>query len=100
MGDRIQAKPAKWRDISGTVTTGGTAQALSAGLIDRAGFWVQNNSSGDLWIRDGGSVAAAAQPSLKITAGQLYESPITGVPSGSISIFGATTGQAFTAREW
>lgn len=85
---------------SGTVTLGGTAQALMAGNPGRKGFFVQNNSSGDLWINELGNAAAAAQPALRLVPGAYYESPITGCPVGAISIFGATTGQAFTAREW
>jgi hypothetical protein len=86
-------------DRSGTITTGGTAQTLMAANGLRAGYSVQNLSSGDLWISDVGT-AAASQPSMKIVAGALYESPMTGVPRGAISIYGATTAQAFAAREW
>lgn len=65
----------------------------------RSGFWVQNSSAGDLWISDVGT-AGATQPSFQLVAGALYESPMTGCPTGAISIFGATTGQAFSSREW
>lgn len=84
---------------SGTVTSGGAAQSLAAANANRAGFSIQNLSTGDLWISDVGT-AAAAQPSLKIPAGALYEYPIHGVPRTALSIFGATTSQAFCAREW
>ena len=86
-------------DRSGTVTAGGTAQVLAAANGNRTGFWVQNNSAGDLWISSVGD-AAAAPPSLRITAGSLYESPMHGAPVAAISVFGAATGQAFSAREW
>jgi hypothetical protein len=86
-------------DRSGTITTGGTAQTLMAANTGRRGFSVQNLSSGDLWISDVGT-AAASQPSMKILPDQVYESALTGVPRGAISIYGATTGQAFMAREW
>lgn len=86
-------------DRSGTITTGGTAQTLMAQNGSRRGFWVQNVSSGDLWISTVGT-AAASQPSMKIAAGALYESPAHGVSTAAISIYGATTGQAFSAREW
>lgn len=88
-----------YADRSGTVASGGVAQALMAANPARKGYWIQNNSASDLWIRDTGT-AAAIQPSLKIAAGNLYESPVTGCPTTAISIFGATTGQTFTAREW
>jgi len=86
--------------ISGTITTGGAAQTISAANVYRNGFWVQNNSSGDLWVNELGSAAAASQPAIKIAAGQLYESQKGEPCPYAISIFGATTGQAFTAREW
>jgi hypothetical protein len=37
---------------------------------------------------------------MKVAAGALYENPPNGVPTGAISIYGATTAQAFAAREW
>jgi hypothetical protein len=86
-------------DRSGTVTTGGTAQQLMAANASRKGFSVQNVSAGDLWIRETGT-AAAAQPSLKLTSGTYFETPAGYGSTGAVSIFGATTGQAFTAREW
>lgn len=86
-------------DKSGTITLGGTQQTLMAANTDRKGYLVQNVSAGDLWINDQGN-AAATQPSLKLIPGAYYETPLTGAPRTAISIFGATTGQAFTAREW
>lgn len=86
-------------DKSGTVTTGGVAQVLMAANTARKGFWIQNNSAGDLWISDVGT-AAATQPSLKIQSGELYESLVNGVSTSAISIYGATTSQAFSAREF
>jgi hypothetical protein len=71
-----------------------------AANANRIGYWIQNNSAGDLWINEIGGTAAASQPSIKIVSGALYESPVTGCPVGAISIYGATTSQAFTAREW
>jgi hypothetical protein len=86
-------------DKSGTVTSGGTAQTLMAANVYRVGFWVQNQSTGDLYISDLGT-AAASQPSLKLSPGDYYEAPMNGIPRTAISIYGATTGQAFAAREW
>jgi len=84
---------------SGTITTGGTAQTLSAANSARNGFWIQNQSAGSLWIYELGA-ATQASPSLEIKPGQLYEYPAGGVPASAISIIGATTGQVFAAREW
>jgi hypothetical protein len=85
---------------SGTITTGGTAQTLMAADTTRNGFSVQNLSTGDLWINELGGTAAASQPAIKITSGSLYETP-RGMPCEyAVSIFGATTGQAFMSRSW
>lgn len=84
---------------SGTITTGGTAQNAAAANTSRRGFWIQNNSTGDLWISTI-ATAVQSQPSLKIPAGALYESPLGGAGTGAISIIGATTSQAFSGREW
>lgn len=86
-------------DKSGTITSGGAAQTLMASNASRRGFMIQNQSTGDLWISSLGT-AAATQPSLWLPAGTYYEPPSGGVPTAAISIFGATTGQAFAAREW
>lgn len=84
---------------SGTIAVGGTAQQLMAANAVRKGFSFHNLSANDLWISDVGT-AAASQPSMRIPAGSIYESPVHGVPSTAISVFGATTAQAFAAREW
>ena len=86
-------------DKSGTIAAGGTAQTAIALNANRRAFWIQNLSAGDLWISDVGT-AAAASPSLKIVAGGLYESMPGNCPTSAISIIGATTSQAFAAREY
>ena len=86
-------------DKSSTVATGGVAQTLMAANTVRRGFWVQNVSTSDLYINDQGD-AAATGASLKIPSGALYECPSHAVPTSAISIYGATTAQAFAAREW
>ncbi len=84
---------------SGTITTGGTAQQIAGSNAACRGFLIQNNSSGDLWFSTL-ATAVQSQPSIRLPAGYFYESPLGGVGTGAISIIGATTGQAFTAREW
>lgn len=86
-------------DKSGTIAAGGTAQTAIASNASRRGYWIQNLSAGDLWISDVGP-ATAASPSLKIVAGGLYESMPGNCPTSAISIIGATTSQAFAAREY
>jgi hypothetical protein len=86
-----------WENRSGTITEGGTAQVLAAANSTRKGFWVQNVSDTDIWINELGN-ASADQPSIYIPPGAMYEFPV--VPMSAISIFCATTGKAFSAREW
>lgn len=85
---------------SGTITIGGTAQQLMAANPSRRGWQLQNNSSGVLWFNETGSTAVANQPSFALYPGLMYESPVGAASTAAISIIGATTGQAFTAREW
>lgn len=89
-------------NISGSVTTGGTAQQASATNPNRRGCTIQNTSAGDLWVNDLGT-ATAASPSIRVPAGAQYTcgnpgSPL--VPNGALSIYGATTGQTWSGREW
>ena len=89
-------------DISGVIASGGVAQALAAAFPNRRGCVVQNLSTGDLWINDQGT-AAASRPSIKVPAGAQFAcgSPASAVaPGAALSIFGATTNQAFSGREW
>lgn len=85
---------------SGTIATGGTAQQLMAANASRKGWWLQNLSTGDLWVNRFGGTASAAQPNIQIPSGALYETPAGGAGSTLVSIFGATTGQAFASGEW
>lgn len=92
------AAPVAYVDRSGAVATGGTAQTLMPANSARRGFLVQNNSAGPLTISSVGTASAAA--GLILQPGQLYEAPLAGVPTAAISLYGATTGQRFDAREW
>jgi hypothetical protein len=53
-----------------------------------------------MWLRFDGGAASAAQPSLQIAAGALYEMPPNGVRRNAISVFCATTGKGFSSVEW
>jgi hypothetical protein len=87
-------------DGSGTVGAGGSAQTLFGGLVPANGFLVQNNSTAALWISDVG-IASAGGASLQLAAnGGIFVSPSGYKPGGPVSLFGATTGQAFAARRW
>lgn len=84
---------------SGTIATGNTQQQLMPANSSRRGIIIQNQSSGDLYIN---SLANATldQNSLRIPSGALYASDPHHAGTGAISIIGATTGQAFYAREF
>lgn len=82
-------------DRSGTITAGGTAQQLAPANVARKLLKGQNLSTGDLWINEVGGTAAAQQPAYRIPAGGTFSVNT----SAAVSIFGATTGQAFTATE-
>lgn len=86
-------------NISGTLAVANTQQSFAAAKANRTGFWFQNNSTGDLWISAIAN-AVIGQPSLRVAAGALYESPAGAAGVGALSVIGATQGQAFSAREW
>jgi len=86
-------------DSSGTITAGGTAQTIIASNAARKGFEIQNQSNGDLYFSTL-ATAIQGQPSVRLSPGQLYETPLGGSGTGAVSLIGATTGQAFAAREW
>lgn len=88
------------KDYSGTITKGGTSQELMPERPNRRGFLVQNLSGDVLWISPFGN-ASAKQPSLKIAAGETFMTPTSwGGQRNAITIFGATSGQAFTCWDW
>src|ERR1700686_5274451 len=87
-------------DGSGTLATGGSAQALFGGIVPVNGYVVQNNSSAVLWISDVGT-ASAGGASIQLAAnGGIFATPSGYRPAGGVSLFGATTRQAFAARRW
>jgi len=87
-------------DGSGTLAAGGSAQTLFGGIVPANGFLVQNNSSATLWISDVGA-AANGGASIQVAAnGGIFATPSGYKPAGAVSLFGATTGQAFAARSW
>lgn len=95
----LQGVQASRTDRSGTITTGGAAQEVAAINANRKGFCLQNISSGDMWLSDVGT-AAPNQPSFFLPPGAYLEFSGNGIPTTAISLYGATTGQGFSAREW
>src|SRR5579863_8963682 len=87
-------------DGSGTLAAAGSAQTLFGGIVPVNGFLVQNNSAAALWICDVGT-ASAGGASIQLAAnGGIYWTLSGYKPAGAVSLFGATTGQAFAARRW
>jgi hypothetical protein len=99
-GGGVTIKPSSGplTDRSGTVTVGGVAQPVMAANSARKYLFFQNMSSGNLWISMTGTATAGAAGSKLIPPGGGWESG-TFVPTGAISVYGATTGQAYTAEE-
>ena len=85
-------------DRSGTITTGNTAQQLAPINPTRSYLFIQNNSSGDLWFNFTAN-AVIGQPSVRLAAGASFVMETGTVSDEVISIIGATTNQAFTAKE-
>lgn len=86
-------------DGSGTISSGGTAQTLFGGVVPVDGWLVANNSSTTLYVSDVGT-AISGGASIPIAAGMVFSTPSGYKPAGPVSIYGATTGQAFAARRW
>lgn len=81
---------------SGTIATGGTAQALATANTGRRFIKGQNISSGDLWVNElGGTAAADTVDSFVVPPRATFRIDTT----QAVSIVGATTGQKFTALE-
>ena len=86
---------------SGVITAGGTAQYLFASAVPVNGYEIFNpDPANDLWVSDFGVATAAGYGSFLVPARGWYRSPVGCAPHSAISILGATTGHAFTARSW
>jgi hypothetical protein len=96
----INTAAAAANDGSGTVATGGSAQSLFGGLVPVNGFLVQNNSAAPLWVSDVGAASPGGASIQLAASGGLFATPAGYKPAGAVSLYGATTGQAFAARRW
>jgi hypothetical protein len=82
---------------SGSITTGGTAVTAAAANASRRGLYIQNISSGDLWVNElGGTAAANTAGSWKIAPGEVFSAST----NRAVSIVGASAGQLFTGVEF
>ena len=85
-------------DGSGTITTGGASQQIFAANTARSYLLVQNLSAEALFVGFG-VAAAAGQPSVKLVASGAVVFEFGFVPTSTVTIIGATTGSAFTAKQ-
>jgi hypothetical protein len=95
----INAAGSAAADGSGTVNAGGTAQTLFGGIVPVNGWLVANNSSATVYVSDVGT-ATSGGASIPIAPATVFTTPSGYKPAGPVSLFGATTGQAFAARRW
>ena len=84
-------------DVSGTITTGGKSQLLTAAVTARKYLMVGNNSAGNLGINFTG-VATLSSPSIILLPDHSFIMESNFVSNEAVNIIGATTGQAFTAK--
>jgi hypothetical protein len=86
-------------DRSGTIATGGASQLLMPANPQRSYLFVQNLSTGDLWINFG-TAAVASQPSIRIPANPAsFVMEASYVSKEAVNIIGATSAAAFVAKE-
>jgi hypothetical protein len=87
-------------NLSGTITSGGVAQAAATARAGRGYLLVQNPSTGaeSFWISFSGT-ATAASPTIEIVPGATFFWEGRTVPTEAISVIAPTTGTAFTILE-
>lgn len=86
-------------DRSGTITTASASQQVMAANTKRVGCEIQALGSSDLWVAID-HAATNGKGSYWIPGGSLFICPIISCPTGSIAVWGATAGAAFTATEY
>ena len=85
-------------DRSNTITTGGAAQVAMAALSTRKAYFLQNISSEIMWGSFLGTAAPNTVGSFPILPNGIIRST-TVCETTALSIYGATTGQKYTAWE-
>jgi hypothetical protein len=94
----VQNANAAPTDRSGSITTGGVAQVAIAALSTRKAYFFQNISSEIMWGSFTGTAAPNTVGSFEIVPKGVIRST-TVCETTALSIYGATTGQKFTAWE-
>lgn len=86
-------------DGSGTITSGGTSQTVFAANTSRTYLLVQNISDTAMYVNFGGVATAGAGSFLLPASGGSLVMDSAFVSTESVTIFCATTGKAFTAKQ-
>ena len=87
-------------DGSGTITVGGTSQQIFATNLTRNYLLIQNISSGNLYVNFTNAAKVDTPGSLTINPHGSLEMIAAGfISDEAVNIIGATTGQAFTAKQ-
>jgi len=94
----VQSANAAPTDRSGSITTGGAAQVAMAALATRKAYFFQNVSSEIMWGSFTGTAVPNAAGSFPIQPNGIIRSTQV-CETTALSIYGATTGQKFTAWE-
>ncbi|MGL6296764.1 MAG: hypothetical protein ACRC3K_10220 [Plesiomonas sp.] len=81
-----------------TITTGGASQVIAPANPARQKFVIRNISSADIWFNYG--TAAGANIGQKLAAGESWTEPPGVCDVQSINVWGATTGQQFSFKQW
>ena len=85
-------------DRSSTITPGGAAQVAMAALATRKAYFFQNISSESMWGSFTGTAAPSTVGSFEIVPNGIIRSTQV-CETTALSIYGATTGQKYTAWE-
>lgn len=94
------APPLDMADASGSITTGGTSQQVLASASSRRYLLIVNatSNSDTLWVNFG-SAASAGAGSIPLAPGFALEYPAGQyVPSNTVNLVAATTGDAYTVK--
>ncbi len=94
----VQNANAAPTDRSSTITTGGAAQVAMAALATRKAYFFQNISSESMWGSFTGTAAPSTVGSFEIVPNGIIRSTQV-CETTALSIYGATTGQKYTAWE-
>lgn len=86
---------ALWKDYSGSIAAGGTAQSLLLGCRERRALVICNISNDFLYIAIKGDAVVAGDNSLPLAPNNTLSWTAEEAPANDISIIGATTGQKF-----